>query len=315
MKEHCWLTKFKERARRTGQRSTTPKVASTDDYREAMANACFWLGTAEAAEFHRLDVSVCHLCGGGREVSALKPEDLSVVCVNEDLHSHHAISVTLQRNKDGPLLELSLYPHRHSLQAGPHFGFICSLSVGGCDKSDLFPKISREATVVNKNKKTESRVASFWTLCFDNLHKEFKSLLETVSDKLTCYHGRKGVNQKMAQTNSVSGLAQVFCTGWELRGFHTLFAYVVGSETPTNPASKAPSGWTSQRDNEIIGGHPPELKCIHSSPELANNFVLAPFGGDIEDRWPVSIKNMPTTTLLLHCDEFVHIIEQHPNGL
>ena len=68
------LTKFKERAKRTGLRINTPKIASTDDERKAMANGCFWLGTAEAAEFHGLNTSVYHLCGRGREVSTLKPE-------------------------------------------------------------------------------------------------------------------------------------------------------------------------------------------------------------------------------------------------
>ena len=97
-----------------------------------MANASFWLGTAEAAEFHGLNFSVYHLCGRGREVSTLKPEDLSVVRVNEDLHSYHVISTTLQRDKDGPLQELSLYPHRDSLQEDPYFGFIhfCQISGG-----------------------------------------------------------------------------------------------------------------------------------------------------------------------------------------
>jgi hypothetical protein len=79
------FTKCKERARRTGQRITNPKVASTDDDRKAMATACFWLGTAEAAKFHGLNVSVYHLIGRGREVSTLKPEDLSVVRASEDL--------------------------------------------------------------------------------------------------------------------------------------------------------------------------------------------------------------------------------------
>jgi len=130
------LTKCKERARRTGQRITTPKVASADDNREAMANACFWLGTAEAAEFHGLNVSVCHLCGRGREVSTLKPEDLGAICMNEDLHSCNVTSTTLQHDKAGPLQELSLYPHSHSLQEDPHFGFICSSSEGGCNKAD-----------------------------------------------------------------------------------------------------------------------------------------------------------------------------------
>jgi len=308
-------TKFKERARRTGQRITTPKVASTDDDRKAMANACFWLGTAEAAEFHGLNVSLYHLIGRGREVSTLKPEDLSVTSANEDHLNHQVISVSIQRDKDGPLQELAIYPHRHSLQEDPYFGLVYTLLAGGCDNPNLFPKFSREATFVNKKEKSESRVAALWTLCFNSLYKEFKSLSETVSEKLTSYHGRKGANQKMAETNSVSGLAQIFRTGWELRGFHTIFDYVIGSKTLINQAGKALSGWTSRGDNEISGGLPPVLSSIRSSPELTNDFILALFSEDIEERWPTNLRNILAATLLRYYEEFISIIEQHPSGL
>jgi len=174
----------------------TPKVASTDNDGEAMANVCFWLGAAEAAEFHGLNVSVCHPRGRGREVSTLKPEDLSVIHLDEDLHSCNAISTTLQHDKDDPSQELTLCPHRHSLQEDPHFGFICSPLAGGCNTAALFPNFNREASVVNKDEKTQSRVEAFWTLCFNNPQKQFKSLSETASNKLTCQHGRKGTNQK-----------------------------------------------------------------------------------------------------------------------
>jgi len=304
------MTKCKERAKRTGQRITNPKIASNDSDRNAMADACFWLGTAEASEFHGLNVSAYHLIGRGREVSTLKPEDLSLVRVNEELHNHHVISVTLQRDKDGPLQELSIYPHRHSLQEDPYFCLIYSLLVGGCDKSSLFPKFSREANVLNKKEKTASRVASYWQLCFNNLYKEFKSLSETVNDNLTCYHGRKGANQKLAETSSVSGLAQIFRTGWELRGFHTIFDYVLGSKTLTDQAGKALSGWTKE-----AGGLPPVLSSIRSSPDLVIDFVLVLFSEDIEERWPVSIRNVLTASLLRHYNEFIYVIEQHPTGL
>ena len=142
----------------------------------------------------------------------------------------------------------------------------------------------------------ESGVASFWQLCFNNLYKEFKSLSETVNDKLTCYHGRKGANQKLAETNSVSGLAQIFRTGWELRGFHTIFDYVIGSKMLTNQAGKALSGWTTSHNNEIVGDRPPELKCIRSEPQLVNDSVVALFSDDIEDRWPANIRNILTKT-------------------
>jgi hypothetical protein len=50
----------------------------------------------------------------------------------------------------------------------------------------------------------------------------------------------------------------------ELRGFHTIFDYVIGSKTLTNQAGKALSGWASQRDNNeiITGGLPPVLTSI-----------------------------------------------------
>ena len=303
------LMKFKERARQTGQRISTPKAASTDGDRKAMANACFWLGTIDAAEFHGLNVSVFHLCGRGREVSALKPEDLSMVYVGEGLQNFDVLSVSLQRNKDGPLQELSLYPHRESLCEDPYFALIYSLLVGGCH-SNLFPKFSQEAATF-KDEKSEPRVSAIWTHCFNSLYKEFKSLSETLSTQLTSYHGRKGANQKLAETNAVSGLAQIFRTGWELRGFHTIFDYVVGSKTRINQAGKALSGWSS----EIGGGVPPTLSSIRSSPKLVDDFVLALFGDDIEQRWPVSIRNMLTATLLRHYEDFIIVIEQHAKEL
>jgi hypothetical protein len=96
-----------------------------------------------------------------------------------------------------------------------------------------------------------------------------------------------------------------------LCGFHTIFDYVVGSKTLTNQAGKALSGWTS----EIGGGIPPTLSSIRSSPELVNDFVLALFGDDIEQRWPASIRNMLTATLLRHYEDFIIVIEQHPKEL
>ena len=305
------LTKCKERGRRTGQRISSPKTASNDGDRKAMANACFWLGTIDAAEFHGLNVSVFHLCGRGREVSILKPVDVSVVYVSEGLQNFDLLSVSLQRDKDGPLQELSLYPHRESLCEDPYFALIYSLLVGGCGP-DLFPKFSREASILRGHEKSISRVAAHWKICFNSLHKEFKSLSETLNTQLTSYHGRKGANQKLAETNRVNGFAGAFRTGWELRGIHTIFDYVVGSKTLINQAGKTLSGWTSEIGG---GGVPPKLSSIRSSPELVNDFVLALFGDDIEQRWPASIRNILTATLLRYYEDFLLVIEQHPKEL
>ena len=73
--------------------------------------------------------------------------------------------------------------------------------------------------------------------------------------------------------------------------------------------------WTSRCDNEIIRGRPPELKYIRSSPQLVSDFVAALFSDDIEDRWPVSIRNILTATLLRFYPEFIYTIEQHPNAI
>jgi hypothetical protein len=167
-----------------------------------MANACFWLGTTDAAEFHGINVSVFHLCGRGCEVSVLKPEDLSVMYVSEGLQNFDVLSVSLQRDKDVSLQELSLYPHRESLCKDPYFALIYSLLVGGCGPG-LFPKFSQEAATF-RNGKSKTQVSALWKLSYLSLYKEFKSLEETLNDKLTSYHGRKGANQKWAETNAVS---------------------------------------------------------------------------------------------------------------
>jgi hypothetical protein len=57
------------------------------------------------------------------------------------------------------------------------------------------------------------------------------------------------------------------------------------------------------------------LISIRSSPELVNDFVLALFSEDIEERWPVSIRDILTATLLRYYEEFIHIIEQYPAEL
>ena len=248
-------------------------------------------------------------------MSTLKPEDLSVVEGNENLLTYRLISVSLQRDRDGPLQVLSLYPHRHSPQDDPCFGLLYSLVVGGCAKPDLFPKFSREAAIVNRKDKTASRLAAFWTLCFSSLHKEFKSLSEAVNEKLTCYRGRKGANQKLAETSTVSGLAQIFRSGWELCGIHAIFDCVTGSKTLTNQAGKALSGWSCRCKNEIIRGCPLDLKSIRSNPELVSGFVMALFSDNVEVRWSLSIRNVLTATLLSFCEEFLHVLVEHPNSI
>ena len=73
------------------------------------------------------------------------------------------------------------------------------------------------------------------------MKKEFISLKELMEDKkYTSYHARKASNQKLAETTSVSGIAQYFRTGWQSRAVNT------PTKTLTNQAGKALGGWTTR---------------------------------------------------------------------
>jgi hypothetical protein len=58
---------------------------------------------------------------------------------------------------------------------------------------------------------------------------------------------RKSANQALSEIPTVSGLAHIFRTGWEVHGFHSVFDYVIGSAVLIDQASKAVSGWTTKR--------------------------------------------------------------------
>ena len=207
-----------------------------------MANACFWLATSQSAEFHGLNVFLCHLLGRGRETSTLKPEDIGVIDTNDNLHDYQLLCTTIQRDKEGALQELNLCPDKTSIQRDPHFSLLHCLLVCGFHSS-LFPKFFKEACVIDRQKKNKARVSAFWEQCFDGMKKEFISLKELMEDKkYTSYHVRKASNQKLAETTSVSGIAQYFRTGSQSRAVNTVFDYVVGTQTLTNQAGKALGG-------------------------------------------------------------------------
>lgn len=308
--------KFEERGKRTGDRVSTPRTASNSDDRKAMGSACFWLASSDSAEFHCLNVLTYHLCGRGGECSVLKPEDIYISAIDEDVHSYRVLSVNIKDDKLGPEQDLNLYPHVNSLQEDPYFGIIYLLLAGTCNKPDLLPKFSTEGSKVDKNNKSASRVGSFWTKCFHGIKKEFQGLSEILNDKLTSYHGRKGANQTLAETSSVCGYAQIFRSGWEVRAIHSVFDYVVGSKILTNQAGKALSGWTVKGLNgEIVGGRPPTLVSVKTTPQLLDDFIHVLFVDDIEKRWPDSIRVLLTASLLRWYDDFAAIIKDHPKRI
>ena len=66
----------------------------------------------------------------------------------------------------------------------------------------------------------------------------------------------------MAESPLCSGLAQIFHTGWELRGCDTLFEYICGSMVMCHQAGKAVSKWTANIGDLIVGGQPPTFDDI-----------------------------------------------------
>jgi hypothetical protein len=300
--------KHSNHCRKNGKKLTNPKIASSPDDRIAMARACFWLGNADSAEFHALNVMTFHLIGRGREVAVLTPDDLTAVRIDNDLANHYLISVSLQRDKEGPFQDLTLYPHQKSVEEDPYFSLIYSLLVGGSDRPHIFPTFHREASFINDNDKVESRVSALWNTCLSKLYKSFNRLSETLTEKLTCYHGRKGASQYLAES-SAGGLPQVFRTGWQLRGVHTLFDYVISSKPLTDQAGRTLAGWSKKAI-----AFPPTLSRIKTNPELVNDFVMALFSQDIESRWSMKIRSVLTASIIRHYPDFIAIIEQHPNG-
>ena len=150
--------------------------------------------------------------------------------------------------------------------------------------------------------------------CFDDLLKKFKELAELINKKLSSHHGKKGSNQKMGES-SIAGLAQIFRTGWAVRGTHTIFDYVAGSERMSQQAGKVVSNWHSKAGNTILGGQPPKLQDIITNHDELDDFINILFSYDKDDDWSPSIRNLLVSSLLRHYEEFISIIKSHPENI
>ena len=117
----------------------------------------------------------------------------------------------------------------------------------------------------------------------------------------------------MAEMSSVSGLAQMFRTGWEVRGFHSLFDYVVGTMTMAQQAGKALAGWTTAHGNHVPGGIPPSLLDIQTEQQKAKEFSALLFGS-VEGLEP-DAKSMMTATILRFYGDFCSALKEHPDHL
>lgn len=311
------LAQFKEESKSTGKTLVNGHEASEDTDRNAIAIGCYWLGTVEAAEFLHLNNTMMQCSGRGTEVSLLKKDCIKASDVNELCYSYQILKVDLTRQKDGPRQKISIYPHRDCVHQDVYFSLMYLIVMNPTYGISpyLFPKFASKALNLNSKGKIESKVSALWTDCFNDLLKKFKELAESLNNKLSSHHGKKGSNQKMGES-SVAGLAQIFRTGWAVRGTSTIFDYVIGSERLSQQAGKVVSNWHSKSGDTILGGQPPKLQDIKTNHEQLDDFVNILFAYDKDsDWWPSSIRNLLVSSLLRHYEEFVSIIKYHPGGI
>jgi len=285
-----------------------------DSDRRSMALACIWMGNAEAAEFLHLNNSTFHMAGRGSECSLSKMSDISTKTSINGLSETTHLSVRLQRHKDGPEQDVAIYPHKTNFYECYLFslGYLALFSAASNNASQyIFPNYSQKALLEDNHGRNKSKVASLWTDHFKRLLVFMEELKQKLSSLYTSHSGKKSSSQKMAETPSVSGLAQIFRTGWEVRGFHSLFDYVVGTVTMAQQAGKALAGWTSQNGNHVPGGYAPSLLDIQTEPEKAPVFSALLFGS--LEGLEACAKSTLTATMIRFYGDFCSAVQQHPD--
>jgi hypothetical protein len=123
-----------------------------------LACRCFWISTTEGAEFHFLNTAQFQLAGRGSEVALLKVEDIYCVDAYEDTQQYKIICSRLQRDKDGPLQELSIYPHRDSVHQDMYFALVYYIVMSGTPTDHVLPTSVRKQSIYRKQ--TNSKVKS-----------------------------------------------------------------------------------------------------------------------------------------------------------
>ena len=107
----------------------------------------------------------------------------------------------------------------------------------------------------------------------------------------------------------MSGLVQIFRTGWELRGCDTLFEYMCGSFVMQQQAGKAVSNWHAKIGDLTVSGQPPFFWDIEGDHCKLQAFTNALFEDDISNHWHSKVRELLVMTLLLDYDQFLEVLE------
>jgi hypothetical protein len=320
--------KYREANRVAGKPAVEGNESSTREDREWMATGCIWDGTAETAEFWHLLNTSYNCSGWCSEVSLVKPEDIRAMEVNKCIHWYDILQSDVQRQKDGPLQSIAIYPHRDGVLEDYYFSLIYLIVMTGCNNRFVLPTFS-SAALKTKSGKSSSQVSLLWSTLFDDIQNKFRSLNTHVNGKLSSHCNRGGSNQVVVETPGLS-LAAVFRTGWANRGRDTLWEYISDSFTLSSQAGKALSRWSHRIGDVIHGGQPPAFDDIlgyhgFSTPPLLQDskavatalvnanrdklrqFTDVLFEDDAEQRWHPKV-------LLLRYDQFCAVLRKHPQA-
>ena len=145
-------------------------------------------------------------------------KDLTLKDVNENGRSFRVLAVKVERDKQGGLQTLPLFPHRDHVQQDIYFAFAYNLFMTRYVETYIFKDFAERAHRHLKGV-TKSNVSQLWSTCFKALFKpllkDLGGLADSVNMNLKSHHGKSGSNQKLAENPITAGLPQVFHTGWE----------------------------------------------------------------------------------------------------
>ena len=273
---------FKEEGRATGAKMVDPHEASSDSDRRALAVGCVWANSETAAEFFAINTAMTHFSGRCSEVSLLLRHQVRAIQLNEMNNSYYTMEVDLHRQKNGVEQQIPIFIHRDTWAECFMFALfyriiMLSATHDACPRSNptqpypVFPTFY-EKSIHQTNDRNDSKCAGYWSEIYKRLMPYFLCFSALFNKGLSSHHGKKASNQKMANSYIVSGLAQIFRSGWILRGIHSLLDYVVGSPIMSQQAGKAVSNWTCKIGDVVVGGMPPCVDDICSESKYATTF-------------------------------------------
>ena len=103
-----------------------------------------------------------------------------------------------------------------------------------------------------------------------------KASFNKKSGGIKCHLGSHSMKRSAVQEMSENLAPHVFVErcGWFVKNLHSLFDYMVTSPRQDGNSGKTVQGWTKKNsEGDVIGGIPPTLEAIKTSPEKAYTFV------------------------------------------